>query len=615
MDIRIYFNHFSYATSNNTNLIIFFFTECNYNMEIKNFLLLDIDYITTDNSAVIRLFGKLIGDNTEKSIIAMDKHFKPYFYVLPYDVKRCEDDLADFELEKVEEINKMDNGVLKDFLKVTVKHPQDVPKIRDKILKLSSVKEIREHDIPFYRRYLIDNGLFPMETVKVEGKISNSIEESIIFEINGSPENLESELPRLNILSFDIEACNPRGMPVVREDPINMISFSTSNGYKKVFSTKKSGLRFVETVSDETELLKKFTETIKEQNPDIILGYNTDGFDFPYIHGRAEKLGVSLDLGVDGSPIRFVRRGFRDAAHIKGRVHIDLYPSARRFLELDRHTLERVYNELFGEDKLDIPGDEIHTCWNSEGEKLEQLFKYSLDDAVAVTRIGEKILPLNVELTRIVGQPLFDVTRMATGQQVEWYLIRRAFGIDLIVPNKPPAITVSSVEGAYVKEPVKGLHENIVYFDFKSLYPSIIISKNISPDTLTESTHDNEYFIAPEFGFKFRKTPQGFIPSVIGEILQERSKIKSIMKTVTDDEQLQILDVQQQALKRLANTIYGLYNHNTFRWHNSKCSESITAWGREYIKMAMKESKKYNFKPLYADTDGFYATYTENIHP
>ena len=123
---------------------------------------------------------------------------------------------------------------------------------------------------------------------------------------------------------------------------------------------------------------------------------------------------------------------------------------------------------------MDVPGDEIFEYWDDGGEKLETLFKYSLDDAVSVTKIGEKLLPLSMELTRLVGQPFFDIARMATGQMVEWYLIRKAYEIGDMVPNKPSSSQYSErrgkkAEGGYVKDPVKGLHENIVSFDFRRL--------------------------------------------------------------------------------------------------------------------------------------------------
>nr|WP_319374025.1 DNA-directed DNA polymerase [uncultured Methanobacterium sp.] len=620
-------------------------------MITKKFVLLDIDYITRNQEPVIRLFGKLLGENEEGHIIVLDKSFKPYIYVVPSDpshIDDCTRQLSDLNLLSVEQVSKNDMGELKEVLKVTFKHPQDIPKLRDKILNLKSVKEIKEHDIPFYRRYLIDHGLFPLNVVEVQGKVLNSARSSrgsqghgsqglqgptktggpeksptpkpCIFQVEKSPTPLESSLPDLTFLSFDIEVYNPRGMPQSDLDPIILISFSSNHGFRKVISTKNtpdssdlngSPLDFVEVVANEKELLEKFVETVQSENPDVILGYNSDSFDFPYICDRAAKLGVPLKLGIDGSSPKFTRIGFSNSAMIRGRVHIDLYSNTRRYMHLAHHTLEHVYLELFGKGKLDIPGDDIYIYWDEGGLRLEALFHYSLSDAEAVTQIGERMLPLSTELTRIVGQPLFDVARMASGRLVEWYLIRKSFEQGYLVPNKPSSAQLTKREGkhvvgGYVKEPVTGLHENIVYFDFRSLYPSIIISKNISPDSLTSG---EDCHISPEYGHKFLKEPVGFIPSAIGQILQDRIKIKSQMKESQDDYQISVLNNQQEALKRLANTFYGLYNHSTFRWYSLKCSESITAWGRDFLKKTMEDSEKQGFKPVYADTDGFFATY------
>ena len=457
-------------------------------METKQFVLLDIDYITKNRIPVIRLFGKLIGeDGGGSKIIALDRSFKPYIYIRPKNVDECIKELDLLELE-VEKLQRKDNGKLKDFLKVTLKHPHDIYKYKDKILDLKSVEEIREHDILFYRRYLIDKGLFPMNIVEVQGKVLNfnrSKPEKCIFEMHSEPENLGSSSEELKMMSFNIEACNPDGMPKVKEDPIIMISFSSNQGFQKVFTTKVSSSDFVETCPNEKELIKKYVEIVQLEDPDIILGYNSDRFDFPYLKERAEKLDVPLQLGVDGSSLKIVNNGRRNASVIKGRIHIDMYSNMRRNLPLEHHTLKRVYKELFGKDKIDIPGHEVYTSWNDDGEKLERLFRYSLADVRAVTKVGGKMLPLSIELTRIIGQPLFDVARMGSGKQVEWYLLRKAFEYGDMAPNKFGSY-LRDVVGGHVMEPVKGLHTDIYYFDFRSLYPSIIVSKNISPDTLVE---------------------------------------------------------------------------------------------------------------------------------
>ena len=208
----------------------------------------------------------------------------------------------------------------------------------------------------------------------------------------------------------------------------------------------------------------------------------------------------------------------------------------------------------------------------------------------------------------------------------------------MITPNKPTNIPYNSkksdnVTGGYVKQPEPGLHENLVQFDFRSLYPSIIISKNISPDVLLKEASekepldpiynianyndlaknltDDDYNISPEYHNKFAKKPQGFIPSVIGEVLEERFRLKRETENVKDRDTKTMLDVQQSALKRLANTMYGIYGFSRFRWYSLECAESITAWGRDYIRETMKKAEEYGFKPIYADTDGFYAKYLE----
>jgi DNA polymerase I len=579
-------------------------------METKKFVLLDIDYITKKNVAVIRLFGKLLGENEVESIIALDRNFKPYIYVLPYDVEECIAELGSLNLLKIEKVIKTDFGESKEFLKITLNHPRDLTKLKKTILALNTVDEIREHDIPFSRRYLIDKGLFPMSQVMVQGKVLNRshLDKTCKIEIHNEPQHIKSGLPELNILSFKIEACNPQGsIPNVSEDPIIMISFSSNQGFQKILSTKKSSSDFVETVPTEKELLKKFIETIKSLNPDIITSYNSDKYDFPYIKERADQLGVSLNLGVDGSKLKFITVP-KKAALIKGRIHIDLYRIVLKHLQLNNHTLQSVYQKLFGDNKIDIPLDEIYTCWNDDGEKLEKLFRYSLEDAIAITKIGERMLPISIELARIVGQPLFEIVRRGTGTQVKWYLIRKSYELDHILPNEPGKFE-RNVVGGYVEEPIPGLHENIVYFDFRSLYPSIIIAKNISPETLCKDGDEETCHIAPEFGYKFKKEPTGFIPTATSQILKDRIRIKSMMKESTDPREKQILNFRQEARKTLISTIYGLYNHPKYRWYCIEASEAITAWGREFLKKNMEKSEEYGLKPIYADTDGFYATY------
>lgn len=590
----------------------------------KEVVVLDIDYVTEDEKPVIRLFAK----ENENNVILIDDSFEPYLYVIPADdMDECKSQIIEEIPDvKVEHVVKKDFQKETDFLKLIFKHPQSLAKHRDTLRSLSQVDDIREFDIPFYRRYLINKNIVPMTKIKVKcesvdsfGSLDSNKLDVELFKITDDAVLVSENADDFRILSFDLEVRNPHGMPNSEEDEIIMIGIASNFGIKQVISTKNKTDKnngFVKQVSTEKEMIETFVKLIKDNNVDIIVGYNSDNFDFPYLKERAKILGVDIDIGMDDSTVKFIRRGYTNAASIKGLVHVDLYLVMRRYMSLERYTLERVYEELFGIKKIDVPGERIWEFWDNEGEELDLLFDYSLDDVVATLKIAEQTLPLNLELTRIVGQPLFDLSRMATGQQAEWFLVKEAYFADEIIPNKSSANfndrkNADSNSGGYVREPDIGLHENLVQFDFRSLYPSIIISKNISPDVLESGPVGNidDYNIAPEHDYKFKKEPIGFIPSVIAKILNERFKIKAKMKESNDPVQKRTLNVQQQAIKRLANTMYGIYGFPRFRWYSFDCAKAITAWGRQYIKKSMKEAEKFGFYAIYADTDGFYAKY------
>ena len=589
----------------------------------RNVVILDIDYVTVDEKPVIRLFSK----DGDKNIVLIDDTFEPYLYVMSDNLDECIREIKEnLDIVRAEKVIKKDFQIETEFVKVTFKHPQDLAKNRDALRDLESVIQIREFDIPFYRRYLMDRDVIPMTEVVAVGEeidsffnLDSNKQDITIIKLTETLKRVPEYPQKFRILSFDLEVRNPHGMPNSEEDEIIMIGVASNFGVNQVISTKTNSENrddFVNQVSSEREMIQEFVKIIKENNIDIIVGYNSDNFDFPYLKDRAKILDVDLDIGMDGSDVKYIRRGYANAASFKGLIHVDLYLVMRRYMSLERYTLERVYYELFGEEKIDVPGERIWEFWDNGGEELDNLFDYSLDDVVSTLKIAEQTLPLNLELTRIIGQPLFDVSRMATGQQAEWFLVKQAYFDNEVVPNKQGSnfadrANAEDNEGGYVREPEKGLHENLVQFDFRSLYPSIIISKNISPDVmyLGDVEDDDEYNISPEHGIKFKKDPKGFIPSVIDKILQERFRIKREMKACEDPQQKKALDVQQQAIKRLANTMYGIYGFPRFRWYSFECAKAITSWGRQYIKSSIKKAEEFGFHAIYADTDGFYARY------
>ena len=132
----------------------------------ENVVILDIDYVTYEDKPVIRLFSK----KGDENIILIDDTFEPYLYVMSDDIEECMSEIEDnIDVIRIERVMKKDFQIESEFVKVTFKHPQELAKNRDAIRDLESVIQIREFDIPFYRRYLMDRDVIPMTEVTAIG--------------------------------------------------------------------------------------------------------------------------------------------------------------------------------------------------------------------------------------------------------------------------------------------------------------------------------------------------------------------------------------------------------------------------------------------------------------
>lgn len=546
---------------------------------------MDADYLVRDDKPVIRLFYKGVDGRVVKEVT----DFQPYFYAVPVDAGKLTDELKKFgKVVKVEKKRMIDIREEIDALKITVKQPRDVPELRGEVKNLEYCREVREADIPFAHRYLIDAGLTPMEGCEAVG---------------------------LNIAAFDLEVYNPRGEPDSGKDPIIMISYADNLGLKRVWTYRSNDAKpgYVEVLSNELEIIKKLMETIKEQSIDLITSYNGDNFDFPYLKDRADKHKLKLDIGLEGSLVRLERRGMNTGARVRGRPHVDMYPISRQVFNISRYRLEDVYMELFGTELVDIKPTDMARIWDSpKSDEFNKFLEYSMSDAASTLRIAESLLPLQYELSRIVGQPVYECSRAGSGQRAETMFVRKAHEKDILVPNKPSDRIAeerqgSSYTGAYVVEPKRGIHDNIILFDFRSLYPSILVSHNIDPSTIDCTCCPDDINKSPE-GHHFCEKKEGFIPGVLNELILKRIEIKNKLRKETDPEKKRVLNVEQQAIKILANSMYGYYAFARARWYSKDCAEAIAAFGREYIHKTIKSAGEHGFEIIYGDTDSVYLT-------
>ncbi len=585
---------------------------------VLEFYPVDIGFVTEDERPLIRVYGVT---EEGRRVILDDYTFQQYFYVQMKDPKKSLNLIKkmvidNYKVTKAEIVKKGFSNTKINVIKVSVNHPSAVSVIGRKCKEFTGYINRYERDVSFYKRYILDKGLKFFTRTRAKGILTK--EKDLLVLTVKELENIDGELIEdINILAFDIETYNKGGYSIPEKDPIIMISLYSKN-CKKVLTTKKINKDYVETLDTEKDMLNRFVEIINKEQPDIITGYNTDLFDFPYIKERAKKYGIRLAMGWKHEKMTSVRRGRNFSAKFKGLVSIDLYPFVMNILgpslKTEVYGLDAVANEVLGEKKVEVNKDKLWEMWEKGGKDLENLAEYSMKDSEITWKLAEKFIFQMIELSKLVGLPIYDICRVGYSQYVEFYMMRNACMFDELIPNKPKRDDVEirfrrTYAGAFVYEPTPGLYDNIVVLDFRSLYPSIIISHNISPETLGKGKE----YTTPEINGKtthsFPKQPIGFFPTVIKNVLERRWTIKTAMKNIEKtDKDYKILDARQYALKTVANAAYGYLGFPPARWYSLECAESITAWGRNYVKNLIKDAEDSGFKVLYGDTDSVFFT-------
>ncbi len=584
--------------------------------DILEFYPLDIQYSTEENRAVIEIYGIT---EEGKRVIVKDDDFLPFFYLHNKDPKKALSGVkklkeGDYYVVGAEITKKNYMGEEIDLIKISVNHPSGIQKIAKKCKEVGGYVRKFEKDIPFYKRYILEKNIQFFTRTRVEGH-ALSLNEPIIVRAN-KIENLNGDtIKDLKLIAFDIETYSRGNYSIPEKDPVIMISLYI-NGKTKILTTKKTEGKDVEVLKSEEDMIKRFIEIIDREKPHIITGYNIDLFDFPYLKERAKKYNMKLLLGWNRENMSKVRRGREYSPRIKGIISIDLYPFVRNILaptlKTDVYNLNAVANEIIGEGKIKFDKGNMGELWDN-GD-VNKIVEYSRRDALITGKLAEALIFQIIELSKVVGLPPYDICRVSYSQYVEFYMMKKANERGEAIPNKPTKEEIEkrfrrTYTGAFVYEPVPGIYENIVSLDFRSLYPSIIISYNISPDTLNKG-HDYE---SPEINggrrYHFPKKPLGFFPSVLKNVLERRWTIKSMLKkTKKTEKSYKILDARQYALKTIANATYGYLGFPAARWYSIECAESITAWGRHHIKELIKDAEKKGFKVLYGDTDSVFFT-------
>jgi len=477
----------------------------------------------------------------------------------------------------------------------------------------------KEADIPITKKFSLDNNVYPLRWYEMDVEFKGKIRDVNVYKLKKVIREVERPY-ELKAIALDIEIlAGGRKVPDPAKDPIDLIGIYDGNNYYILYwgAEGEGGIK----VKNEYELLKKLDELIKEIDPDVIVGYNSHNFDLNYIYERAKQLNFKFSFGWDGSGIVMSKKKEEDKRFkIYGIQHIDLFVFISNILagqlRSEVLSLDNVAKEILGIGKEEITLEEVRNAL--EIKEYSKIISYNKRDLEITYKLYKYFEQLLMELSKITGQTLHETSLSTYGTLVESYLIKRSREFNEIIPNRPKQEEIrersrKSYAGALVLEPEPGLYKNIAVFDFRSLYPSVIIAYNVSPDTLRcehEECKKEQIEVETSEGrypVWFCKKKEGFIPTILKQIFEERAVLKKKMKSLDKNSvDYKILDARQYALKILLNSTYGYLGFPISRWYCLDCAAAITAYGRTYIKKVVDFLNERGYRVIYGDTDSVF---------
>ncbi len=537
-----------------------------------------------DQVPVIQLFGRT---REGKSIAIEYSGFRPYFYAMrppPTLIGAFRNDPGVLDLQDVTlEID----GEPTPCVKVILKQPWKTPEYREKARNRYGSIPLAA-DIPFQHRFIYDADLGAAVRVQGREEDPRGRYTTDLFVVAERFEPCEPFRPALRILSFDIENS-------MQDGHILCIGIA----YREAGEIKTRIL-----TGKEREIIERFVKVVHELDPDIISGYNIDGYDLPVLIERAAKNGIPrLQLARDFSDFFHMGERFW---RVDGRILTDVWwavKAERLTLHMKQETLDYVARQLLGEGKLEIERRKIDEEWERDKDKV---IRYCLNDADLSLRILEKIsrIEKTLDLAAVSKLPLEDVLHGRTSNLIDSILIRAADRAGVAVPMmKMRGGRVEQIEGGYVHSLQSGLYEWVISLDFRAMYPSLIIENNICFTTVSPKGT-----ITSPTGAKFLSADvkTGLLPGILANLMKDRQEVRAKMREAKDPQTKEFYEGLQAAIKVLMNACYGVLASSFYRFNDPKVGASITAFARETIKGIIGELEKDGVKVVYADTDSVF---------
>ena len=618
-------------------------------------LLISATYNIQKHAAILKFYEPV----SQRIFLWADKSgHKPYCYSklspdeIPTEISERDDVI---EIKQVKLLDILHDKPI-DVSKILVKDPLAIGGTQTS-KSIRNLIDTWESDIKYYESYLYDSSLIVGKYYKIENdavvpydlEISDETKlslKSMLLDKQSDtnlPDTkqfdehvsqwanlLNQPIPKIKRISLDIEVESEIGRipdPKIAEKRITAVGFEGSDGLKQVFVLRKSGIEegvnellpgvkivFYEETKEKEMILDTF-ELMKKYP--LLITYNGDGFDLPYLYNRASRLGIDRQK----NPLYMMR----DSATLTDGVHLDLYRtmSNRAFQiyafgqKYSDFSLNSVSKGLLGEEKIDY-GVELNDL------TLYQTANYCQNDARLTYNLtafnNDLLMNLLIVISRIARMPIDDISRMGVSQWIRSLLYYEHRQNGILIPRRQELDNRSSnvvneavikdkkFRGGLVVEPVEGIHFDVTVMDFASLYPSIIKVKNLSYETVRCSHDACKKNTIPQTNHWVCTKKNGLTSVLIGSLRDLRvNYYKNMAKkdTLTVEEK-QLFTVVSQALKVILNASYGVMGAEIFPLYFLPAAEATTATGRHIIMDTIDKCKESGIDVLYGDTDSLF---------
>ena len=491
-----------------------------------------------------------------------------------------------------------------------------------------------ESDVPLETRILVDNYPDSDDISQGHKEFYFDIEVEVT---DGFPEPSKAENKITSIAIYD---------KVVDEYSVLILA--------NIQNSKKDNV-IIESFRSEEELLQRFYQKYLEINPTILSGWNVDGFDVPYLYNRTTRV-LGQQFANTLSPIGKVYYNDRQSRFkIAGVSVLDYFKLYRKFTytQQSSYRLDFIGQLEVGIGKVEYEGT-LNDLYKND---INKFIEYNLVDVKIVKALDDKLkfIELVLGIAHLGHIPYEDV--YFSSRYLEGAMLVYLKNIEVIAPNKAFGAKMKNDDdkftGAYVKDPNPGRYDWVYDLDLTSMYPSTIMTLNISPETkigklngwnaeefvkgtpktytLTvndkEKGHFNNEELASMFasnkvsissnGVMYRYDKKGLIPVLLEKWFDERVEYKRLMKKYGDegnDEKYGYFKRRQHVQKIILNSLYGVLGLPVFRFYDIDNAEATTVTGQELIKFTEKIANKYYNDKLgdkkdyciYTDTDSVF---------